>query len=69
VRHVAVENGVVAGWSSGAYPGRVPLSAVLLPTRPRPRPPSRRVLGELGLGLLLGVVGGWVAGLVRVRRP
>jgi hypothetical protein len=27
------------------------------------------VVGELSLGLLLGVVGGWVAGLVRVRQP
>jgi hypothetical protein len=29
----------------------------------------RRSLAELGLGLLLGIVGGWTAGLLRVRRP
>jgi hypothetical protein len=57
---------VVAPQCDGAYPGGVPHSAVLLPTSPRTR---RRVLGELSLGLLLGVVGGWLAGLLRVRRP
>ncbi len=45
-----------------AYPDGVPPSAVLPPVR-------WRVVGELGLGLLLGVVGGWLAGLLRVRRP
>ncbi len=57
---------VVAPQCDGAYPGGVPHSAVPLPTRTRTR---RRVLGELSLGLLLGVVGGWLAGLLRVRRP
>ena len=51
---------------TGAYPGCVPHSAVLPPTRARTR---RRVLAELSLGLLLGIVGGWLAGLLRVRRP
>jgi hypothetical protein len=27
-----------------------------------------RVAGAMGLGLLLGVVGGWVAGLLRVPK-
>ncbi|CAN5213457.1 hypothetical protein BH24ACT10_BH24ACT10_19430 [soil metagenome] len=31
--------------------------------------PSGRVVGGLSLGLLLGVVGGWVVGLLRVPRP
>jgi hypothetical protein len=28
-----------------------------------------RVAGAMGLGLLLGIVGGWVAGLLRVPPP
>jgi hypothetical protein len=59
-RRVA-ETGSLLRSAPGAYPGRVPLPAVPLP--------SRRLVGELSLGLLLGVVGGWLAGLVRVRRP
>jgi hypothetical protein len=42
----------------------VPPSAVLTPPRVR-----WRLVGELSLGLLLGVVGGWTAGLLRSRRP
>ncbi|MCW3012864.1 MAG: hypothetical protein JWO90_3268 [Solirubrobacterales bacterium] len=33
-----------------------------------PERPSARALGGLSLGLLLGVVGGWVAGLLRAPR-
>jgi hypothetical protein len=52
----------------------VPHLAVLPPPRPRARrsgSPLRdpRVLGELALGLLLGVFAGWCAGLLRTRRP
>ena len=58
---------VVAAAEPDAYPGRV------LPALRRRRPPRGRLrvrprlVGELLLGLLAGVVGGWVAGLVRVR--
>ena len=31
--------------------------------------PSGRVVGSLALGLLLGMVGGWLAGLLRAPRP
>jgi len=50
----------------GAYPDGVPHSTVLPPRRLRAR---RRVLVELALGLLLGAVAGWSAGLLRVPRP
>ena len=33
-----------------------------------PERPSKRVVGGLSLGLLLGVLGGWVAGLLRAPR-
>ena len=57
---------VAAAWP-GAYPGRV-----LPALRRRRRSGARlrvepRLAGELLLVLLAGVVGGWVAGLVRVR--
>ncbi len=69
-----VRDHLVAGTQSRAYPGGVPHSAVLPPTRSRARRPRAsglrlKVVGELALGLLLGVVGGWFAGLLRVRRP
>ena len=66
VRRVRLRDRVVAARCDGAYPGGVPHTAVLPRQRLRAR---RRVVGELSLGLLLGVLGGWVAGLVRVRRP
>ena len=31
--------------------------------------PSGHVVGRLSLGLLLGVVGGWLLGLLRPPRP
>ena len=34
-----------------------------------PERPSARRLGGLSLGLLLGLLGGWVAGLLRAPRP
>ena len=34
-----------------------------------PERPTGRVAGSLALGLLLGIVGGWLAGLVRVPKP
>ncbi len=33
-----------------------------------PERPSKRVVSGLSLGLLLGMVGGWVAGLLRAPR-
>ena len=33
-----------------------------------PERPSGRVVGSLALGLLLGVVGGWIAGLLRAPK-
>jgi gas vesicle protein len=33
-----------------------------------PERPSGRAVGGLSLGLLLGVIGGWVAGLLRAPR-
>ena len=33
-----------------------------------PEAPSKRVVGGLSLGLLLGLIGGWVAGLLRAPR-
>jgi hypothetical protein len=44
----------------------VPLTTLPPPLRHRP---SRTTVGELVLGLLVGALGGWIAGLVRVRRP
>ncbi len=66
---VRVRDHVVAAREHRAYPGGVPSPAVPLRPGLRARRPGLRTLGELSLGLLLGVVGGWVAGLVRVRRP
>jgi hypothetical protein len=57
---------VVAPRCDGAYPGGVPHSAHLPSTRLRAR---RRVLAELALGLLVGALAGWSAGLLRVPRP
>ena len=34
-----------------------------------PERPSRRAVGGLFLGLLVGIVGGWLAGLLRVTEP
>jgi hypothetical protein len=35
----------------------------------RPERPTGRRVGGLSLGLLLGVAGGWVAGLLRAPKP
>ncbi len=34
-----------------------------------PERPSRRAVGALFLGLLVGIAGGWLAGLLRVPEP
>ena len=51
---------------AGGFPGRdrAPYPAGV--RVPRPARPRGRTLGVAGLGLLVGVVGGAVAGLVRV---
>lgn len=55
---------------SATYPGEVlPLANSSARRRDAVRRQQREVLVLLGVGLLLGVVGGWLAGLVRVRTP